>query len=59
MQNSITKACMHEESTDLLRTVDDEVAPRVKGALVDLVQVTVSQAAQEAICRPQHDGNFT
>lgn len=59
MHNSITKACMHEGSTDLLRAIDDEVAPRVKGALVDLVQVTVGQATQEAICRPQHDGNFT
>ena len=43
----------------LLRTIDDEVAPGIKRTLIKLTQVSVCQAAQEAVCGAEHDRNFT
>jgi len=42
----------------LLRAVDDEVSAGVKGTLVQLRQVTVSEARQETVGGAQHDGDF-
>lgn len=42
----------------LLRAVDDEITSRVQWTLVQLTEVAVRQAAQQAISRAEHDGNF-
>lgn len=43
---------------DLLGAIDDEVAARVERTLVELTQVTIRQAAQQAVGGAEHDGNF-
>lgn len=46
-------------SAYLLRTIDDEIASRIKWTLIKLTKVSVCQAAQEAVCGAEHDGDFT
>ena len=47
------------QSRYLLGAVDDEVAPGVQGTLVELTQITIRQAAQQAVGGAEHDGDFT
>ena len=42
----------------LLRAVDDEVAAGVERALVELGEVAVIEAVEDAVRRPQHDRDF-
>lgn len=42
----------------LLGAIDDEVASGVQRALIELAQVTVRQAAQQAVGGAKHDGNL-
>lgn len=43
---------------DLFGAVDDEVTAGVVGALVEIVEVLLVQIIENAIRRPQHDGNL-
>lgn len=43
----------------LLRAIDDEITPRIKRTLVQLAEVSVCQATQEAVRGAKHDGDFT
>lgn len=44
--------------TNLLWTIDDEVASRVQWAFVQLTEITICQAAQQTVRGTEHDGNF-
>lgn len=43
----------------LLGAVDDEITPRVQRTLIELTQVSVRQATEQAVGGAKHDGNFT
>lgn len=43
----------------LLWTVDDEITTGVQRTLVELAQISIRQAAQQAVGGAKHDGNFT
>jgi hypothetical protein len=41
-----------------LRSVDDEVAPGIVGALIQVVHLLVGQVMKDAKFRPEHDRNL-
>lgn len=46
------------QAAHLLRTVDDEIPSGVQRTLVELAQISIRQAAQQAVGGAKHDGNF-